>query len=104
MTAFNRLPNDLNSRAPCGTQYNQLHAVPSSRRASLSGLSAGGVSHIGYIVLYLLKDAIISTFGENKKASLQITGSSAPSGRHPAPHHRGRPGPFAERGVCGDDH
>ena len=31
MTTFKRLPNDLQSRAPCGTEYNELHNAPLSR-------------------------------------------------------------------------
>src|SRR5260370_7343982 len=34
MTMFNRLPNDLQPRAPGGSQYNQLHAASLSKTVS----------------------------------------------------------------------
>src|SRR5216683_964462 len=37
MTMFNRLPNDLQPRAPGGSQYNQLHAASLSRTLSAFG-------------------------------------------------------------------
>jgi hypothetical protein len=32
MTLLNRLPNDLQPCAPCGSQYNQFHAASLSKR------------------------------------------------------------------------
>ena len=48
MTVFDRLPNDLQPRAPCGAQYNKLHAAPYSRTPSAFGLSVDVVFHIVY--------------------------------------------------------
>jgi len=48
MTVFDRLPNDLQPRAPCGAQYNQLHAARRSGTPGAFGTSVDGVSHIGY--------------------------------------------------------
>src|SRR5258708_7063658 len=37
MTLLHRLPNDLQPRAPGGSQYNQLHAASLSRTLSVFG-------------------------------------------------------------------
>src|SRR5258705_5872617 len=104
MTVFDRPPNDLQPRAPGGTQYNQLHAGLRSRTLSAFGLSADVASHISYRLLYSIKDATISPSAENKKASLQIAGSGAPGRRHPPTHRRSHQAALAERRLCRNDH
>ena len=48
MAAFYRLPNNFQSDAPRGTEYNQFHAALCSRPPSGLGFSIDVVSHIGY--------------------------------------------------------